>query len=86
MDGKFICSSSVIMQNGRYRVKCCKTPTLVLIFWNLPYFSCILSRAGSGTSGSRVPDKRLGYPNPILSSGTRKIALWEDLVSKQKYI
>ena len=36
-------------------------------------------RAGSGISGSRVPENWLGYLNPILSTGTRKIALWEVL-------
>ena len=31
----------------------------------------------SGISGSRVPDNRLGYPNPNFGSGTRNVALWE---------
>ena len=35
------------------------------------------TRAVSGISGSRVPDNRLGYPNPNFGSGTRNVALWE---------
>ena len=38
-----------------------------------------MSRAVSGISGSRVPDNRLGYPNPNFGSGTRNVALWEQL-------
>ena len=38
---------------------------------------------GSGISGSRVPDNCFGYSNPILISGTRNIALWEDLFSNK---
>ena len=34
----------------------------------------------SGISGSRVPDNRLGYPNPNYGSGTRNVALWEKLM------
>ena len=41
--------------------------------------------AGSGISGSRVPDNRLGYPNPFLSSGTRKIASWEVIIIYEIY-
>ena len=33
----------------------------------------------SGISGSRVSDNRLGYPNPTFGSGTRNVALWEEL-------
>ena len=36
----------------------------------------IYIRAVSGISGSRVPDNRLGYPNPNFGSGTRNVALW----------
>ena len=37
----------------------------------------LVFRAVSGISGSRVPDNRLGYPNPNFGSGTRNDALWE---------
>ena len=37
------------------------------------------ARAVSGISGSRVPNNRLGYPNPNFGSGTRNIALCEEL-------
>ena len=33
----------------------------------------------SGISGSREPDYRLGYSNPNLGTGTRNVALWEEL-------
>ena len=36
-------------------------------------------RAVSGTSGIRVPDNRLGYPNWIFGSGTRNVASWEQI-------
>ena len=45
----------------------------------------VFTRAGSGISGSRVPENWLGYPNLILSTGTRKIALWEVLNIKEIY-
>ena len=45
----------------------------------------ICTRAGSGISGSRIPESWLEYPNPILSTGTRKIALWEVLNINEIY-
>ena len=53
---------------------------------NFPYQYNIVIRAGSGISGSRVPDNCLGYPNPKLSSGTRKIALWVDFFLAIKHL
>ena len=55
-------------------------------FFTDPTTLCaVITRAGSGISGSRVPDNSLGYPNPVLSSGTREIALWVDLISNRTY-
>ena len=39
-----------------------------------------------GISGSRAADNCIGYPNQILSSGTRTIALWDDVVCINIYI
>ena len=38
----------------------------------------VIFRAVSDISGSRVPDNRLGYPNPNFGTGTRNVALWEE--------
>ena len=52
------------------------------ILFSQKYSNAILeithARAVSGISGSRVPDNRLGYPNPNFGSGTRNVALWEE--------
>ena len=42
------------------------------------------TRAVSGISGSRLPNNRLGYPNPNYGLGTRKDALWEELKDVQR--